>query len=99
MFTTKPYLQTISPITSTGFLNFSRDSNPTASLGSLFKHLAKPFGEEIVPHIQSKPPLVQFEAIYSHPVSSYLGEGSDPLLTTTFFEEVVKSGKVPPEPP
>lgn len=75
--------QNISPsIILTGFLNSSRDSDSTISLGSLFKHLAKPFSEEIIRHIQSKSPLVQFEAIYSHCISSYLGKESDPLLVT-----------------
>jgi len=31
-----------------------------------------PFGEEFFPNIQSKPSLVQLEAVSSHPVACYL---------------------------
>ncbi|KAK4829782.1 LOW QUALITY PROTEIN: hypothetical protein QYF61_006581 [Mycteria americana] len=58
-----------------------------------------PFSEEIVPNIQSKPPLVQLEAISSCPMACYLGEETDPHLTTTSFQVVVKSDKVSPQPP
>jgi len=33
-----------------------------------------PFSEEVFPHIQSKPPLVQLEAISFRPITCYLGE-------------------------
>jgi len=39
--------------------------------------LHNPFGEEIFPNIQSKPPLVQHEAMTSCPVACYLGEETD----------------------
>ena len=35
--------------------------------------LDHPCSKEISPAIQSKPPLMQLEAIASHPVASYLG--------------------------
>jgi len=34
--------------------------------------------KEFFPNIQSKPPLVQLEAISSHPITCYLGEETDP---------------------
>ena len=43
--------------------------------------------------------LVQFEAITSHPIASYLEEEADPHLATTSFQVTVGSDKVSPEPP
>ena len=40
--------------------------------------LDNPFGEEIFPNIQPKPPLVQLEAISSGAIASYLIEETDP---------------------
>ncbi|KAK4814188.1 hypothetical protein QYF61_011911 [Mycteria americana] len=40
--------------------------------------LDHPFSEVKFPNIQSKPPLVQLEAISSRPITSYLGEETDP---------------------
>ncbi|KAK4814505.1 hypothetical protein QYF61_021568 [Mycteria americana] len=40
--------------------------------------LDNPFSEEKFPNIQSKPPLVQLEAISSCPITCYLGEETDP---------------------
>jgi len=57
------------------------------------------FSEEIFPNIQSKPPLAQLAAVSSHPVTSYLGEQTDPHLATTSFQVVVESNEVSPEPP
>jgi len=57
------------------------------------------FSKEIFPNIQSEPPLTQLEAISSRPVASYLGEETNTCLTTTSFQVVVESNKVPPEPP
>ena len=85
--------------TSTHLLNTSRDGDSTTSLGSLFQYFDNPFSEEIFPNIQSKPPLVQLEAIFSRPVTCYLGEETDTHLTTTSFQVVVESDKVSPEPP
>ncbi|KAK4818164.1 hypothetical protein QYF61_007606 [Mycteria americana] len=61
--------------------------------------LDNPFSEDIFPNIQSKPPLVQPEAISSHPITCYLGEETDPHLSTTSFQAVVESDKVSPQPP
>ncbi|KAK4815607.1 hypothetical protein QYF61_004822 [Mycteria americana] len=48
--------------------------------------LDNPFREEIFPDIQSKPPLAQLEAISSRPITCYLGEETDPHLSTTSFQ-------------
>ncbi|KAK4830766.1 hypothetical protein QYF61_013255 [Mycteria americana] len=61
--------------------------------------LDNPFSEVRFPNIQSKPPLVQLEAISSCPVSCYVGEETDPHLSTTSFQVVVESDKVSPQPP
>ncbi|KAK4816266.1 LOW QUALITY PROTEIN: hypothetical protein QYF61_014338 [Mycteria americana] len=61
--------------------------------------LDNPFSGEKFPNIQSKPPLVQLEAISSHPITCYLGEEADPHLSTTSFQVVVGSKKVSPQPP
>jgi len=37
------------------------------------------FSKEIFPNIQSKPPLIQLEAIFSHPIASYLEEETNLL--------------------
>ena len=57
------------------------------------------FSKEIFPNIQSKPPLVQLEATASRPIAGYLGEETNTRLTTTSFQVVVESNKVPPQPP
>ena len=54
------------------------------------------FSGEIFPNIQSKSPLVQLEAIASHPITSYLGEETNTCLTTTSCQVVVESNKVTP---
>ncbi|KAK4826416.1 hypothetical protein QYF61_008949 [Mycteria americana] len=48
--------------------------------------LDNPFSEVKFPNIQSKPPLAQLEAISSHPITSQLGEETDPHLATTSFQ-------------
>ncbi|KAK4821747.1 hypothetical protein QYF61_000808, partial [Mycteria americana] len=48
--------------------------------------LDNPFSEIKFPNIQSKPPLAQLEAISSCPITCYLGEETDPHLTTTSFQ-------------
>ncbi|KAK4823850.1 hypothetical protein QYF61_007498 [Mycteria americana] len=48
--------------------------------------LDNPFGEEIFPNIQSKPPLVQLEAISSCPITCYLAAETDPHLSTISFQ-------------
>ncbi|KAK4829404.1 hypothetical protein QYF61_003885 [Mycteria americana] len=45
-----------------------------------------PFSEIKFPNIQSKPPLAQLEAISSRPITCYLGEETDPHLSTTSFQ-------------
>ncbi|KAK4832887.1 hypothetical protein QYF61_026437, partial [Mycteria americana] len=45
--------------------------------------LDNPFSEVKFPNIQSKPPLAQLEAISSCPITCYLGEETDPHLSTT----------------
>ena len=42
---------------------------------------------------------MQFEVIASRPIASYLGEETNTCLTTTSFQVVVESNKVPPQPP
>jgi len=42
---------------------------------------------------------VQFEAICSHPITSYLGEETNTCLTTASSQVVVESEKVYPQPP
>ncbi|KAK4831521.1 hypothetical protein QYF61_018123 [Mycteria americana] len=48
--------------------------------------LDNPLGEEKFPNIQSKPPLAQLEAISSRSITCYLGEETDPHLSTTSFQ-------------
>ncbi|KAK4807192.1 hypothetical protein QYF61_024312 [Mycteria americana] len=61
--------------------------------------LDNPFSEVKFPNIQSKPPLAQLEAISSCPITCYLGEETDPHLSTTSFQVVVESDEVSPQPP
>ncbi|KAK4814190.1 hypothetical protein QYF61_012427 [Mycteria americana] len=61
--------------------------------------LDNPFSEEKFPNIQSKPPLAQLETISSCPITCYLGEETDPHLSTTSFQVAVESNKVSPQPP
>ncbi|KAK4819032.1 hypothetical protein QYF61_024397 [Mycteria americana] len=61
--------------------------------------LDNPFSEEKFPNTQSKPPPAQLEAISSCPIACYLGEETDPHLSTTSFQVVVESDKVSPQPP
>ena len=46
-------------------------------------------GEEEFPNIQPESPLVQLEAIPSHPIDSYVGEEADLHLTTVSFQAVL----------
>ncbi|KAK4830880.1 hypothetical protein QYF61_013809 [Mycteria americana] len=48
--------------------------------------LDNPFSEVKFPNIQSKPPLAQLEAISSRPITCYLGEETNPHLSTTSFQ-------------
>ncbi|KAK4818181.1 hypothetical protein QYF61_007819 [Mycteria americana] len=67
--------------------------------GQPVPRLDNPFSEVKFPNIQSKPPLAQLEAISSRPITCYLGEETDPHLSTTSFQAVVESDKVSPQPP
>ena len=71
--------------TSTRVLNPSRDGDPTTALGSLVQCFTT-LSKEIFPNIQSKPPLMELEAMASRPVTGYLGEETNPRLTTPAFQ-------------
>ena len=51
------------------------------------------------PNFQHEPPLAQLEAIPSSPIPSYLREEANTQLPTPFFQLVVESNQVSPEPP
>lgn len=55
-----------------------------------------PFREEIFRNMQFKPPVMQLEAVSSHPATSYLGEETDSHLATASFQGVLEDNKVPP---
>ncbi|KAK4831331.1 LOW QUALITY PROTEIN: hypothetical protein QYF61_016820, partial [Mycteria americana] len=59
--------------------------------------LDNPFSEVKFPNIQSKPPLVQPEAISSRPITCDLGEETDP--TSLHPPAAVESDEVSPQPP
>ena len=54
------------------------------------------FSKEIFPNIQSKPPLMQLEAVLSR-ITCYLGEETNTHLSTTTFQVVVESNKDSPQ--
>ncbi|KAK4830313.1 hypothetical protein QYF61_009818 [Mycteria americana] len=83
------------PKLNTGFQGWQLNHFP----GQSVPMLDNPLGEEKFPNIQSKPPLVQLEAISSSPITCYLGEETDPHLSTTSFQVVVESDEVSPQPP
>ena len=55
--------------TSKWFLNTSRDGDSTTSLWEPVPVLNKPFGKEVFLDTQTKPFMVQLEAISPHPVT------------------------------
>jgi len=57
------------------------------------------FRKDIFSNMQSKPPLMQLEAVSSRPTASYSGEETNTHLTTTTSQAVVESEKVSPQPP
>jgi len=57
-----------------------------------------PSSEEFFPNTQSKPPLMQLEAIASHLIICYLGKETHTNMVTTSFQVAVASKKVSPEP-
>lgn len=61
--------------------------------------LDKPFGEEVFPNTQPKPPVVQLQAISSCPIACDLGQETDTQLTPSSFQAAVEVDKFPPEPP
>ena len=56
------------------------------------------FSKDIFPKIQSKLPVMQLKAISCCPVASYLGEETNTCFTTNYFQVVVESIKVSPQP-
>jgi len=79
--------------TSKNFLNASRDSDTTTFLGSLFQCLTT-FSD----NIQSDSPLVQFEAIPSSPIGSYMGKEVNPHLATTSLQVVKENPRISSSP-
>jgi len=55
------------------------------------------FSNEIFPDIQSKPPLMQLQAISPSPGGSYLEEETNTCLATTSFQVVAEKNKVSPQ--
>jgi len=84
---------------STRLLNTSRDGDLTTSLGSLFQCLTTLSVKNFFPNIRPKPALAQLEAIFSCPVTCYLGKQTNPHLATISFQVVEESDKVSPQPP
>jgi len=84
--------------TSSCFLNASRDGDSITSLGSPFQHLTT-LSEKFFPSMQPESPLLQLEAIPSHPIASYTVEEADPHITRASFQGVVECNKVSPECP
>ncbi|KAK4826170.1 hypothetical protein QYF61_006032 [Mycteria americana] len=76
------YLQMISMLPNAFIVGWRLNHFP----GQPVPMLDNPLGEEKFPHIQSKPPLAQLEAISSCPITCYLGEETDPHLSTTSFQ-------------
>lgn len=85
--------------TFTHFLNTSRSSDFTTSLGSFFQCLTTPSINNIFPDIHSKPPLAHLDAVPSLSVTCYFWEETNPHVAIVSFQAVVESNKVPPEPP
>jgi len=85
--------------TSKFFLGISRDSNSTSSLNSPSQQPDHFFREQFFPNIQPESLLAQAEAIPSSSTTSYLGEEAKPHFATVFFQAIVESSKVSPEPP
>ena len=81
-------------ITPEHFLNTSKNSDSATSLDSPLQHLIAP-REEILIYVQPKPPLVQFEAIASKPITIHPREEANLHLTTTSFQVVVESNVSP----
>jgi len=61
--------------------------------------LDNPFGAGIFCNVQSKPPLVQVEAISSHPTACYLGGEANIHHATTSFQVAVENKMISLPPP
>jgi len=57
------------------------------------------FSEEIFPNVQSKPALLQLDAVSSRLITCYLGEETNTCLATASFQVVVESNRVAPQLP
>lgn len=84
--------------TSIHFLNTSRSRDSTTSWAACLM-LDCPFCEEIVTDVQSKPTLVQVEAVGLLPISCHLQKGTDSLLAAAYLQVVVEGNVVCPQPP
>ena len=82
--------------TSSFSLNISRDGDSTTSLGRQCVPMSYHcFREEILPHIQPEPPLVQLEAISSCPITfTFSLTPNSPIIS---LQAVVESDKVSPD--
>jgi len=90
---------TMSPRTTpTRCLNPSRDGDSTTALGSLGQGLTTLAGKKFF-LISNLNLLTQLEAIASRPVAGYLGEETNPRLTTISCQGAGESEKVSPQPP
>ncbi|NXW34559.1 INVS protein, partial [Phaetusa simplex] len=58
----------------------------TQDRNKLVPMLNNPFSVKIFPNIQSKSPLAQLEAVSSCPIACYLGEETNPHLSTASFQ-------------
>ena len=58
-----------------------------------------PLCKEMLPNVQSKPPLVQLCTIPMHPITEYQGEELGTSLSTSPPREAVGSNEVTPQPP
>lgn len=73
-------------ITSTDLLNTSRNGSSTTCLVPMPEH---PLHEKSLPHVQSKPPLLQIGAIFTYPITCYLRKGTNTLLAATCCQAAV----------
>lgn len=67
---------------SSGILNTFKDGDSKLP-GELVPMLDKPFHEEILPNIPSRPSLAQQEAVCFSPIAGNLGEKTNTQLATT----------------
>ena len=85
----------MSPNTSPkNLLNTSRDGDSPHLSGQPIPAPDHTSVEDIFPNAQSEPPLVVLEAVPSSPIMCYMGEETDPHLTTNTLQVIVESYKV-----